>query len=143
HRLDVRLRAADDPQDFAGGRLLFLRLNQFAVACLELLLRLRQALLKVADPRAVALGRLATNRRLGFLGLRGLWTPAHRPPLASYDSAGDRLGEPVNHHKGTANSNLSGSEGCVRGGELIKNPGVWVALPLPPTHLVSARKREI
>jgi hypothetical protein len=29
---------------------------------------------------------------LGF-GLRRLWTPAHRPPLASSESAGDRLGE--------------------------------------------------
>ena len=77
------------------------RLCQLAVACLELsaalpppLERLRQALLQVADPSAVVLGRLAGDRGLGFdLGLRGLWTPTHRPPLASYESAGDRLGE--------------------------------------------------
>ena len=30
---------------------------------------------------------------LGFLGLRGLWTPAHQPLPTSYESAGDRLGE--------------------------------------------------
>src|SRR5215510_5964483 len=54
---------------------------------------LRQALLKVADLSAVTLGRRAGDRGLGFLGLRGLWTPAHEPPFACYESAGDRLGE--------------------------------------------------
>jgi hypothetical protein len=34
---------------------------------------LRQALLQVADPGAVGLGRLAGNRGLGFLGLAGFW----------------------------------------------------------------------
>jgi hypothetical protein len=58
----------------------------------ELLLRLCQALLQVAES-GVVLGRLAGNRGLAFLGLPGLWTPAHAPPLASYESAGDRLGE--------------------------------------------------
>src|SRR5262245_57707495 len=79
YRLDVGRRLADDLQNLGRSRLLFLRL--------------RQALLQVADPRSIVLGRLAGDRGLGSLGLGGLWTPAHWPPLASYESAGDRLGE--------------------------------------------------
>ena len=44
HRLEVGGRAADHPEDLSGGRLLLLRLNQFAVASLKLLQRLRFAL---------------------------------------------------------------------------------------------------
>jgi len=29
-----------------------------------------------------------------------LWTPAHGPPLASYESTGDRLGEGIHMGKG-------------------------------------------
>src|SRR4030095_1437847 len=65
-------------------------------------------LLKVAPPGAVALGRRAGYTRLGFLGLRGLWTPAHRPPLASYESAGDRLGEGVHMGKGEVIASTTG-----------------------------------
>ena len=54
--------------------------------------RFLQALLQVADPSALALGRLTGDTGLDF-GLRGPWTPAHRLPLASSESAGDRLGE--------------------------------------------------
>src|SRR5215813_11714406 len=43
------------------------------------LLSLRQALLEIADPRPVVLERLGGTRRLGFLGLGGLRTPAHPP----------------------------------------------------------------
>ena len=75
-----------------------------------------QALLQVANPGALVLGRVAGNRGLGFLGLRGLWTPTHEPPLASFKWAGDTLGEPVSQGKGTANRNLSLPGGCVRGG---------------------------
>src|SRR5262245_8865711 len=119
HRLRVRRRAGDDPQDLAGRRLLFERLSglnmrhlellpglhQFRVACLELFPRLRKALLQVADQGVLVLGRFAGDTGLGFLRLRGLWNPAHRPPLASYDSAGDTLGERVS--QGKANRNLS------------------------------------
>src|SRR5262245_49528889 len=108
-------RARDDAQDLGRGRLLLLGLNQFVISCLELLPRLRlaldrlrlipkslrKALLQVADPRPLVLRRPAGNRGLGLLGLRGLWTPAHRPPLASYESAGDTLGEPVYWGKGS------------------------------------------
>src|SRR4029453_3174907 len=88
-RLEVGRRVADHAQDLAGRGPVLLRLNQLAVARLELPQRLRQALLKVADLGAVGLGRLAGNGELGFdLGLRGLWTPAHRPPLASCESDG-------------------------------------------------------
>src|SRR5262245_11632854 len=89
HRLRVGRCAANDSQD-VGRRLLLIE-------------GVSQALLQIADPSVVVLGRLASNGGLGFLGLRGLWTPAHWPPLASYESAGDRLGEPVNQGKGTAN----------------------------------------
>src|SRR5262245_31979158 len=92
HRLQVGRRGGDRPQNLGRRRLLLLRLNQLAVTRLELLPRLRQALLEVADPGAVALGGLAGSRGLGLLGLSGLWTPGHQPPLA-YESAGDRLGE--------------------------------------------------
>src|SRR5262249_6108152 len=45
---------------------------------------LLQALLQVADPSALVLGRLVGRRGLRLdLGLRGLWTPAHRPPLGA------------------------------------------------------------
>src|SRR5262245_8254304 len=78
-------------------RELFPSLCQLAVARLELPQRLdlvpqrpREALLQVADLRPIILGP-AANRGLGFLGLGGLWTPAHRPPLVTYESAGDRL----------------------------------------------------
>src|SRR5262245_48995246 len=81
-RLRVCWRAADEAKDLGRGR---------------------QALLQIADPGTVVLGRPTGNRGLGFLGLRGLWIPAHRPPLASYDSARARLGEPVSQGKGTAN----------------------------------------
>src|SRR4029453_15667095 len=65
------------------------RLCQLAVASLELVQRLRQALLKVADSSAVVLGRLAPNRGLGLaLVLRRLWAPAPRPPLASQSDGG-------------------------------------------------------
>jgi hypothetical protein len=77
---------------------LFPSLCQFPIACLELTQRLRLArflktLLHVADPSVVVLGRLAGDRGLGFPGLRRLWTSTHEPPFASYESAGDRLGE--------------------------------------------------
>jgi len=86
---------------------LLLCLDQLAVACLELLLRLRlklqrlrlapesllQLLLKIVAARVFSLGRLAGNRGLGFdLRLRGRCTPTHRI-LPAYESAGDRLGE--------------------------------------------------
>jgi hypothetical protein len=64
------------------------RLQGFSFA----LLCLRQALLKVVDPSALGLWQLAGDRGLGF-GLRGLWTPAHSPPLALTLKAEDRLGE--------------------------------------------------
>src|SRR5262245_13443790 len=83
---------------------LFSSLCEFAVSCLELRLSLRQTLRQVADPGVFAFGRLMGNRGLGFLGLRGLWTPAHQPLLASYEVAGDRLGEPAGRGKGAAKS---------------------------------------
>src|SRR4029453_10786118 len=99
-RLEVGRRVADHAQDLAGRGLLLLRLNQLAVARLELpqrlrlaLERLRQALLQVADPGGIVLERLAGNGGLGFLRLRRLLAPTHQPLLASYESVGDRLGE--------------------------------------------------
>src|SRR5215470_10908015 len=59
-------------------------------------------LLQVAHPSAIVLERLAGNWGLGFLGLRGPWTPAHGPPFTTDESAGDTLGEPVSQGKGTA-----------------------------------------
>jgi hypothetical protein len=74
-RKEIRRRATDHVQDLAGRRLLFVRLNQLAVTRLEFPQRLglalgglRQALLKVAGPRALVLGRLGGDRELG-LGL--------------------------------------------------------------------------
>src|SRR5215510_2960831 len=86
HWLGIGRRARNHAQDLGRGGLLLLRLRLVSE-------RLRQTLLQVADPGAVVLGGLAGGRGLGFLGLRGPWTSAHRPPLASYESAGDRLGE--------------------------------------------------
>src|SRR5262249_49288076 len=74
----VRRRGADHSQNLRRGRLLGSRLSKL--------------LIEIDDPSAV-LGQPTGNRGLGFLGLGRLWTPAHRPPLASYESAGDRLGE--------------------------------------------------
>src|SRR5262249_28531504 len=112
HGLKVARRRADDPQNLRRRRLLFLRLNQLAVARLEfpqrlgLTLRgLGHALLQIAD-LGVVLGRLTGPKGLGFPGLRGLWTPAHWPPLASYESAGDTLGEPVSQGKRTHRLNV-------------------------------------
>src|SRR5262245_36830790 len=79
-RLGVCGRARDDPQNLGRGRLLLLSLRLALYRFSLALLCLRQALLEVGDPGAIVLGRLAG---LGFLGLGGLWTPAHRPPLAS------------------------------------------------------------
>src|SRR5215831_384774 len=99
HRLRVGGPPANDSQDLTGSALAIQRRNQLPVTCLELLLRLRfvserlrQPLLKIVD-LGLVFGRLGGDWGLGFLGLRWLWTPAHRPPLASYESAGDRLGE--------------------------------------------------
>ena len=65
-RLNVRRRVRDDTQDLARRRLL--------------LDRLRQALLKVANPGSFVLPQLPGDRELGFdLRLRGLCTPTHRP----------------------------------------------------------------
>src|SRR5262245_34751181 len=105
HLLEICLRTANDAEDLTGRRLLLVRLTglsmrrseafpslcQLAVACLELLLCLRQALLQVTDPGVFVFGRLAANMGLGFLRLGGLWTLAHQPLLASYEVAGDRL----------------------------------------------------
>src|SRR5262249_29959998 len=101
HRLEGRRRAADDAKDVAGGGLALPGLGQLAVLFLQKIAghlfpfeALRQTLLQVADPRPVILGRLAGNRGLGFLGLRGLWIPTHQPlPGFDTESAGDRLGE--------------------------------------------------
>src|SRR4029453_6346795 len=76
---------ADDLEDLARGRLL--------------VLRLRQALLKIADLGVLVFPRLAGNTRLCF-ALCGFWTPTHQPLLASSESAGDRLGEGVHMDKG-------------------------------------------
>src|SRR5262249_263505 len=102
---------------------------------------LRQPLLQVADLCAVVLGRLTGNRGLAFLGLGGLWTPAHRPPLTTYESAGGTLGEPVSQGKGTANRNLSLPGGWMGGGGLwggrvnlsIIRGCVWPFSYYPPT----------
>jgi len=91
HGLGVGRRTRDDIQDLAGGRLLFLRLNQLAIARLELPQRLRlelqclrQALLKVADLGAFVLRRLTGERCLGVrLTLRALCTATHQPSLPS------------------------------------------------------------
>src|SRR5262249_40180769 len=97
--LKLSRRPADHPKDLAGGRLLFLRLNQFAVACLELLLRLRQelqglgqTLLRVTDLGVLIRPRLAVTGGLGF-ALCWVGPPTHLSPLPPYESAGDRLGE--------------------------------------------------
>src|SRR5262249_23661627 len=65
----VPRRGADDSQNLCRSRLLGSSLRKLLVA--------------VPDRCAVVLGCLAGNGGLGFLGLGGLWTPAHRPPLAS------------------------------------------------------------
>src|SRR5262249_12585558 len=58
------------------------RLGQLAVSRLELVQRLRQVLLELADPRTFVLPRLAGDRWLGSgLRLHGLRTPTHRPLL--------------------------------------------------------------
>jgi hypothetical protein len=68
HRLEIGRRARDHLQDVGRGRLL--------------LQRLRQPLLQVANPGPFVLPRLAGDRELRFdLGLRGLRTPTHQPPL--------------------------------------------------------------
>src|SRR5262249_18242965 len=97
--LHVSRRLADDAQDIASGVLAVQRLNQLAVACPELLLRLRlvperllQPLLQVADPGVFALPRLGRRRTLGFdLRFRGLRASTHRPLLTSQTSD-DRAG---------------------------------------------------
>src|SRR5207249_11987517 len=61
--------------------------------------RFRQSLLKLANPRALALQRLTGDGQLGFdLGLPRLCPPTHRPLLASHrrfdrTEIDDRLGE--------------------------------------------------
>jgi hypothetical protein len=83
--LGVRGRAADDTEDLSGGG--------FALQ------RLRQALLEVVYPGALARARLADNRGLGFdLRLRGIHPPAHRPLPTSqgrkdHSEIDDRLGD--------------------------------------------------
>jgi hypothetical protein len=81
-RLDIGLEAADDPEDFAGGRLALERLGEVAVARLELPQRLHQALLEIAD---------AGSSGLGFgVDLHGLCTAPHRLslPPANWPSTG-------------------------------------------------------
>src|SRR5262245_39030365 len=85
-RLGVCGRARDDPQKLGRGRLLLLSLRLALYRFSLALLCLRQAFLQVAYPGVLVLGRLPGNRWLCFIGLRGRWTPAHRPPLASYES---------------------------------------------------------
>src|SRR5215468_8030381 len=107
-RLDVGGRARDDPQDFRRRRLLFQGLGQPP--------------LKVANLGVVALRRLAGDRGLGSdLGLRRLWTPAHRLPLASYESAGDRLRRTCPPGQ-VAERNLSLVGWAVGAREPVKNP---------------------
>src|SRR5262249_2415870 len=79
--LDIRWRARNHPKDFGCARLL--------------LERLRQALLKGADPGSSILWRLAGERSLGIcLPLCRLCPETHQPLLASYSPAIDeRLGE--------------------------------------------------
>src|SRR5262249_40951499 len=81
--LQVARRTADHTQDLSRRRLLLLRLLPKVQRLRLLLESLLQALLQIVDPGAVVLGRLARTRRPAFLGLRGLWTPAHGPPFAS------------------------------------------------------------
>src|SRR4029453_10487023 len=108
---EVGRRVADHAQDLAGRGLLILRLNQLAVARLELPQRLCQALLNVVSRGALALLRLARARELGLdFSLRGLSTTTHRPLLACssrYHRAGtdDRLGERVRVGKWEAAGN--------------------------------------
>src|SRR5262249_11712207 len=77
--------ATDYPQDLARRRLLLLRLNQLAVAGLELPQRFCQTLLKVVDLGDFVLRRLSGERSFGFrLPLRGLCTATHQALLASH-----------------------------------------------------------
>src|SRR5215471_15830320 len=83
HRLDIVGRARDQAQDLADSHPLFLRLRLVPPL-------LCQLLLKVADPRVFGLGRLADSRGLGFCSLRGLRTPTHWPPSATYSGTTPR-----------------------------------------------------
>src|SRR5262249_38764658 len=148
YRLRDGVEPANEGKDFARCRPLFLRRDQLAAPCRERPQRLRlvpkslrQALLQVADPGVVP-GRLTGNRELGFLGLRWLWTPAHRSPLASYDSAGDRLGEPVNQGKGTRQPELVTAEGLCAGRVNLSIIRGCVWRFSYPTHLVERQKER-
>src|SRR4030095_3407785 len=93
YRGHIARRAGDHTEDLARGGLLFPG-PRLTLQRLRLIPKsLRQALFEVADPGVLVPWRLAGNGRLGFLELGRLWTPAHQPLLASYESAEDRLGE--------------------------------------------------
>src|SRR5262249_16353759 len=88
------------------------------------------------------------RRRWATCEQQGAWLPwtsrALDPgawaSLATYESAGDRLGEPVCRGKGTANRNLS-LPGGVQGGNLSKIRAG--ALPLlAPNDIAKHEKRE-
>ncbi len=85
---EVGGRIGNEPEDLTGRGLLLQRLR-LALECL------RQTLLKIADPRAFVLQRLASGGGLGFdLRLRGLCAPTHRSvPPSRGEAIADRLDE--------------------------------------------------
>ena len=83
HRLDVGRRAADDPQDLAGRRLLLERLGEIAVARLELL---EQAHVLDGDHRLVGEGLQERDLLVGErpdLARRIAMTPMRAPSRSS------------------------------------------------------------